>query len=77
MTARKYKEGQIIRSIYDFDQSESEFNIVHFGNKPKTVHRSFLISQQYRVLKRWIERGMVFAAERIENDRPDKQIGCN
>ena len=73
----KYKEGKIIRSISDFDQSESKFNIVHFGNKPKTVHRSFLIYQQYIVLKRWIERGMVFAAERIENDRPDKQIGCD
>ena len=77
MTARKYKEGQIIRSISDFDQSESEFYIVHFGNKPKTVHRSFLISQQYRVLKRWTDMGMVFAAERIENDRHDQQIGCN
>ena len=77
MTARKYKEGQIIRSISDFDQSESEFNIVHFGNKPKTVHRSFLISQQYRVLKQWIGRGMVFAAERIENERPDRKTGCD
>jgi len=75
MTARKYKQGRIIRSVPDFDQSDSDFYIVHFGNKPKTVHRGFLISLQYRTLKQWIELGMVFAAERIENERPDRKTG--
>ena len=50
MTLPKYKFGKQIRSISEFDQSECLFFRVKFGKYYRTIHRSFLISWQYRTL---------------------------
>lgn len=65
MSEKKYKRGKPIRSISEFDQSESKWFIVYFGRtNPQTKHRSFLISWQYRTLLDFINKGFVFEAER-------------
>lgn len=65
MTLPKYKFGKQIRSISEFDQSECKLYRVKFGKCYRTIHRSFLISWQYRTLLIWIERGWVYEAENI------------
>lgn len=65
MTLPKYKFGKQIRSITEFDQSECLFYRVKFGKYYRTIHRSFLISWQYRTLLIWIERGWIYEAEEI------------
>ena len=65
MTQPKYKFGKQIRSISEFDQSECLFFKVKFGKYSRTIHRSFLISWQYRTLLIWIERGWIHEAEEI------------
>ena len=54
-----------------FDEFDGDWFIVKFGNKEKTIHRSFLISWQYRVLKQFIKREAIYAAERMV-DGPGK-----
>ena len=65
MSKKKYKQGKQICSIADFDNSDRDYFIIRFGNKPQTKHRSFLISWQYRTLSQFIERGRVFEADKI------------
>lgn len=60
MTKPIYKQGKQIKSIADFDQCESTF----YKWNGKTVHRSVLISLQYRTLMLAIMRGQLFVAER-------------
>ena len=67
MSRKKYKQGQRINSISEFDQSSALYYIVHFGSTPKTLHRSFLISWQYRVLLNFINHGRVVEAENIDD----------
>lgn len=69
MTARKYKKGKQICSVSDFENSSYEYFCVIFGKTEKTMHRGFLISWQYRTLKKFIDRGWVFEAERITDGR--------
>lgn len=67
MSSKKYKRGDQIHTVSDFDQSSSKFYIVYFGpTNPRTIHRSFLISWQYRTLLTWIARGWVFEADFIK-----------
>lgn len=68
MSKRKYTQGKQIESMCDFAESESKFFIVHFGNKPCTKHRAFLISWQYQLLERFIKSGRVFEAKAIERE---------
>ena len=60
MTKPIYRQGKQIKSITDFDQCESKF----YKWNGKTVHRSVLISLQYRTLKLAIMGGRLFVAER-------------
>ena len=62
MSKQKYRQGKQINSIAEFSESESKFFIVHFGNKPCTKHRAFLISKQYRLLERFVSNGKIFEA---------------
>lgn len=63
MSKRKYKRGKLIRSVAEFEKCESAWYIVYFGTtRPKTIHRSFLESWQYRTLKNFINKGEVFIA---------------
>ena len=67
MTQKKYKRGRQICSMGDFEQSESKYFIIYFGSTcPRTRHRGFLISWQYRVLKNFIDRGHVWEAVKRE-----------
>ena len=66
MTPPKYKQGKKIHSVGDFERSSCFFFKVQFGNRFKTIHRSFLISWQYRTLKRFIDNGWVYEANEIE-----------
>lgn len=66
----KYKKNKKINTISDFDNSECLFFKVDFGNGYKTMHRSFLISWQYRLLKSFIEKGRVFETEKILYPKP-------
>lgn len=63
MTASKYFQGKQICTMSEFDQCEKKWYILYLSNK-KTVHRSMLISQQYRTLLNWIIQGRLFEAER-------------
>lgn len=58
-----YKQGKMIRSISEFDQSDAKYFKVRFGQNFKTMHRSFLISWQYRQLLKFIGSGWIFEAE--------------
>ena len=68
MTRRKYKQGEQIRSISEFDQVYQDGNHYFIWNG-KTVHISILMSLQYRTLYKHILNGMIYKAERIEDDR--------
>ena len=70
MSKPKYKQGKMIKSIADFAKSDKKWFKVRFGNKPKTLHRSFLISWQYRTLELFISRGSVYEADEIEYPKP-------
>ena len=64
MSKSMYKKGRRIESVSDFDQCES----LWYKWNEKTVHRSVLISLQYRTLLNAIIRGRVFVAERITDE---------
>ena len=69
---RKYKRGKEIQSIAAFDKSDKDFFIVYFGStNPKTRHKAFLESWQYRVLKRHIKRGWIYEAELINREEAE------
>lgn len=68
MSKPKYKQGKLIKTVADFSKSNSMWFKVNFGNKPKTVHRSFLISWQYRLLEKFINHGRVFEADNIKGE---------
>jgi hypothetical protein len=69
---RKYKRGKAIKSIAAFDKSDKDFFIVYFGStNPKTRHKAFLASWQYRVLKWHIERGWIYEAELINREEAE------
>jgi hypothetical protein len=69
MSKPKYKQGKMIKSISDFAKSDNTWFKVRFGNKPKTLHRSFLISWQYRTLELFINRGSVYEADLIQKEK--------
>lgn len=58
----KYQKGPPIRSIAEFEECSSKWFIVTFGGTHKTLHRAFLISWQYRLLKHFIDDGLVNVA---------------
>lgn len=62
----KYGRGRPIYIISDFDDSDSLWFKVRFGNKVKTLHRSFLESWPYRTLLNKIEQGEVYEAFLID-----------
>lgn len=68
MSKSKYKQGKRIYSMLDFEESDNDWFKVNFGNHTKTVHRAFLLSWQYRLLKQFIDNKRVFIAERINNE---------
>ena len=65
MTKPKYKKGRRIQSVADFSRTCWLWFIVEFGNTKKTLHRSFLISWQYRTLEQFVNAGRVFVANPI------------
>lgn len=69
MSKPKYKQGKMIRSIADFAKSKSKWFKVYFGNEPKTRHRSFLISWQYRVLENFINAHWIYEADLIQKEK--------
>ena len=62
----KYQKGTQIRSIAEFEECGSKWFIVTFGGTHKTLHRAFLISWQYRLLKTFIDNGLVNIAVQKE-----------
>ena len=68
MSKRKYRVGLPVRNMAEFDAYNGNWFIVKYGDTFKTTHRSFLISWQYRTFKRFIDRGRIFIAERIEDN---------
>lgn len=61
MSKAKYKQGKQITSISDFDACEKRW----YKWNGKTVHRSVLISLQYRTLLQAIIAGRIYEAELI------------
>ena len=61
MSKAKYKQGKQICSISEFDQSEK----LWFKWDGRTVHRSMLMSQQYRTLLNWIIKGFIFECDEV------------
>ena len=62
MSTRKFKKGKRICTISEFDQSEHKF----FMMNGKTVHRSFLMSMQYRTLLLTITNDRLYEADPVE-----------
>ena len=71
MSKSKYKVGKPIRSISEFDQSECKFFKVFFGSNARTLHRSFLMSWQYRMLLEKINKRTIFEANLMEAEKDD------
>ena len=65
MSKSMYKKGRRIESVADFDKCES----LWYKWNEKTVHRSVLISLQYRTLMNSIISGRIFVAERRTDGR--------
>jgi hypothetical protein len=63
MSKAKYKQGKQICSISDFDQCEKQW----YKWNGKTVHRSVLMSLQYRTLLGVIMCGRLYEADLIED----------
>lgn len=75
MSKRKYFRGKRLLSVSDFDQSESLYFLVNFGSKyPKTVHRAFLISWQYRTLMNFIVNGRIWEARKNDDTRSNRGL---
>lgn len=65
----KYKRGQKIVSIGDFEKSNATFFCVRFGKTERTIHRGFLQSWQYYTLHCFIHGGCVYEADRVEEQQ--------
>lgn len=68
MSKRKYKRGAQIKTIAEFDQCESKWFVIRYPDHDKTLHRSFIISWQYRTLLGFINRGMLYKADDIKEE---------
>lgn len=64
MSKSKYKKGRQITTISEFDQCESKW----YKWDNKTVHRSVLMSLQYRTLLYAIIGKRIYVADLIEED---------
>lgn len=60
MSKSMYTQGKRIETISEFDQCES----LWYKWNGKTIHRSVLISLQYRTLLNAIISGRIYVAER-------------
>jgi len=67
MSKPKYKTGERIESISQFDQCESNW----YKWNGKTSHRSVLMSLQYRTLLQAIIAGRLYTAEKIKEEKKD------
>lgn len=63
MNKTQYKQGKQICSISEFDTCES----LWYKWNGKTIHRSFLISLQYRTLLNTIISGRLYTADLINS----------
>ena len=68
MSKPKYKRGKKINSISEFDACPKLF----YKWRDKTVHRSVLISLQYRTLLNAIISGTIWTAELIDEMEDEK-----
>jgi hypothetical protein len=59
MSKARYERGEQIISIAQFEASKSQW----FKWRGKTTHRSWLMSLQYRTLKRVIDGGDLYEAK--------------
>ena len=70
MSKPKYEKGKQIRSVSQFAKSNNIWFKVNFGNGEfRTVHKSFVISLQYRVLEQYINKGNVFEAKSLKTEK--------
>lgn len=60
----KYSKGKQVASMIDFAEGINKMYVIELG-KPVTKHRSFLESQQYRTLRKWIEQNRIYEAVKI------------
>lgn len=65
----KYKKGNKIVSVGDFEKCSAKFFRVIFGNKERTMHRGFLESWQYHTLYLFIHRGCVYEATLLDESK--------
>ena len=70
MSKAKHKQGKQICSIKHFEDSQCTW----FKWNGKTVHRSVLISLQYRILHDTIMNGRLYEADPIEDGRDLTQL---
>ena len=71
MSKRKYKAAYPFMTMTGFANYQGTYFVVKFGKNLKTVHRSFLESWQYRLLKQFVENGRIYAAERIIDENAE------
>ena len=71
MSKPKYKDGKQIKTILQFERSTCDwYRLHHMGPKrTKTVHRAFLISWQYQFLKNFINKGWIYEAKLVEEEK--------
>ena len=65
MSKPKYKTGERIESVSQFDQCESHW----YKWNGKTTHRSVLMSLQYRTLLQTIIAGRLYTAEKKKEEK--------
>ena len=68
----KYTKGKQIKSLSEFETCESKFFKVKFGDKERTIQRSFLINWSFRQLTKFIYCGLIAQADLLPKYREDK-----
>lgn len=71
MSKRKYKARYCIESMVGFAEYDGTYFIIRYGKTLKTQHREFVESMRYNTLKRFVENGLVYAAEKITEVRDE------
>lgn len=75
MSKPKYKKGRRLTSVADFENSKARYFKVLFGFDEKTLHRGFVESWQYHLLKSFIHGGLVYEADfMFKKDIPMKPV---
>lgn len=64
MSNAKYKRGTLITSLDEL----AEQTFVYWGSRLRPIHRGWFLSWQFRMAKNAVDRGVLYRAERRNDD---------